>query len=407
MSSFQEEALLARTMEPTTSVATARRVLLVRGGVLTPYSGIGGAFRDLKEALEAGDISGWQSAGVEEYDLGERPSGMKRLRERWFRHPRRVKASINALHGAGQVDLVFVSDQEQAHLVPSSSPVPVVVYVHDLFHLFPEAVTLSGEVVEVGEQRPGLVRRRDLRRLMKGLRRADAFICSTSAVADTCKHHFPNTPLFQIPYAIDVERYAPPSSLSSAPSGVESSSCNLLVVGSHDPRKRLAFLMRVLSKLPKALADDITVHHIGGDACPHGGPSASSLAQQHGVDWRTVGSNVSDEVLNGYRWHCEALLFPSGAEGFGYPTVESMAAGQPVLASNRPAHNELMPANTCLDPEDVQGWVDAIVDVHAAWSSRTGALRTADASLMEHVSFLAPERFNAEMAQAWGTVSSS
>ena len=174
MSSFEEEALLARTMEPTTSVATARRVLLVRGGVLTPYSGIGGAFRDLKEALEAGDISGWQSAGVEEYDLGERPSGMKRLRERWFRHPRRVKASIDALHGAGQVDLVFVSDQEQAHLVPSSSPVPVVVYVHDLFHLFPEAVTLSGEVVEVGEQRPGLVRRRDLRRLMKGLRRADA-----------------------------------------------------------------------------------------------------------------------------------------------------------------------------------------------------------------------------------------
>ena len=77
MSSFEEEALLARTMEPTTSVATARRVLLVRGGVLTPYSGIGGAFRDLKEALEAGDISGWQSAGVEEYDLGERPSGMK------------------------------------------------------------------------------------------------------------------------------------------------------------------------------------------------------------------------------------------------------------------------------------------------------------------------------------------
>ena len=302
---------------------------------------------------------------------------------------------------------MFVSDQEQAHLVPSSSPVPVVVYVHDLFHLFPEAVAFSGEVVEVGEQRPGLVRRRDLRRLLKGLRRADAFICSTSAVADTCKHHFPNTPLFQIPYAIDVERYAPPPSLPPAPSGVESSSCNLLVVGSHDPRKRLAFLMRVLSNLPKALADDITVHHIGGDACPHGGLSASSLAQQHGVDWRTVGSNVSDEVLNGYRWHCEALLFPSGAEGFGYPTVESMAAGQPVLASNRPAHNELMPAKTCLDPEDVQGWIDAIAAIHAAWSSRTGAPRTADTSLMEHVSFLAPERFNAEMAHAWGTVSSS
>lgn len=407
MLSIQEEALLPQTMEPSPPAANARRVLLVRGGVLTPYSGIGGAFRDLKDALEAGEISGWQSAGVQEYDLGESPSGMRRLRERWFRHPRRVKASIHALHRERQVDLVFVSDQEQAHLVPSSSPVPVVVYVHDLFHLFPESVALSGEVVEVGEQRPGLIRRRDLRRLMKGLRRADAFICSTSAVAETCKKRFPNTPLFQIPYAIDVERYRPPASLPSAPKGVESSSCNLLVVGSHDPRKRLSFLMRVLSRLPEALADDITVHHIGGDACPHGGPSASVLARQHGIDWKTVGSNISDEVLSTYRWHCDALLFPSGAEGFGYPTVESMAAGQPVLASNRPAHNELMPTNTCLDPEDMQSWLDAIAHVHAAWSARSGEPRPADVSLMDHVSFLAPERFNADMADAWATISSS
>ena len=76
-------------MEPS-AVPPAKRVLLVRGGVLTPFSGIGGAFHDLKTALEEGQISGWQTAGVEEYNLGERASGLKRLRERWFRHPSRL-----------------------------------------------------------------------------------------------------------------------------------------------------------------------------------------------------------------------------------------------------------------------------------------------------------------------------
>ena len=406
MSSLQEALVPPSPMEPGAAGPT-KRVLLVRGGVLTRFSGIGGAFYDLKNALEGGEIHGWQSAGVEQYDLGENPSGLKRLRERWFRHPARVAAHIERLYYANEVDLVFVSDQEQAHLVPTSSQVPVVVYVHDLFHLFPEVVILSGESVDVGEPRPGFIRRRDLRRLMKGLQRANAFICSTSAVAEVCRQHFPDTPLYQIPYAIDVERYAPPATLPAAPEALNSPACHLLVVGSHDPRKRLAFLMRVLSKLPDSVAKDVQVHHIGGDTCPHGGPSASSLAKQHGVDWHTVGSNISDEVLNAYRWHCEALLFPSGAEGFGYPTVESMAAGQPVLASDRPAHNELVPPGMPLPPEDTDAWVNAIVEVHATWSGRNGGPRQAEQALMDHVSFLASERFNQEMSDAWGTIASS
>ena len=406
MPSFQEEPTPPGSMEPGASDRT-KRVLLVRGGVLTRFSGIGGAFHDLKVALDAGEIPGWQSAGVEEYDLGDNPSGLKRLRERWFRHPARVRSAIKKRHQAGEVDLVFVSDQEQAHLVPHDAPVPVVVYVHDFFHLAPEVVTLSGERVEVGEPRPGFIRRRDLRRLLNGLGRADAFICSTGAVAASCRQHFPNTPLYQIPYAIDVERYAPPADLPAPPEALRASACDLLVVGSHDPRKRLSFLMRVLAQLPPAVADDVRVHHIGGDTCPHGGPSATALAKQHGVAWHWVGSNISEEVLNTYRWHCEALLFPSAAEGFGYPTVESMAAGQPVVASNRPAHNELMPEGDVIDPEDVEAWVQAIVEVHSAWKGRNGEPRQPERRLMEHVAFLAPDRFHRDMSDAWGKISSS
>ena len=386
---------------------STKRVLLVRGGVLTPYSGLGGAFHDLMTSLESGHFQPWESAGVEEYDLGQRPSAIKRLVRRWFGHPRQVRKTIRRLHAEGRLDVVHVSDQEQAHLVPHQSPVPVVVYVHDFFHLFPSIVTLSGASVEVGEQRPSLIRRRDLRKLMNGLRRADAFICNTDATAALCREHFPSTPLYQIPYALDVRAYAPPSELPPKPASMADGSCHLLVVGSHDPRKRLSFLTEVLGGLPQEVASSVVVHHIGGDACPVGGPSATTLAKQHGVHWNHVGSNISDEVLNLYRWHTEALLFPSGAEGFGYPPVESMAAGQPVLASDRPAHNELMPKGACLPAEDMAAWREAITAVHSTWLARNGAPREADATLMAHVAFLAPERFHHDMAEAWQTIASS
>ena len=386
---------------------STKRVLLVRGGVLTPYSGLGGAFHDLMTSLESGHFQPWESAGVEEYDLGQRPSAIKRLVRRWFGHPRQVRKTIRRLHAEGRLDVVHVSDQEQAHLVPHQSPVPVVVYVHDFFHLFPSVITLSGASVEVGEQRPSLIRRRDLRKLMNGLRRADAFICNTDATAALCREHFPSTPLYQIPYALDVRAYAPPSELPPKPASMADGSCHLLVVGSHDPRKRLSFLTEVLGGLPQEVASSVVVHHIGGDACPVGGPSATTLAKQHGVHWNHVGSNISDEVLNLYRWHTEALLFPSGAEGFGYPPVESMAAGQPVLASDRPAHNELMPKGACLPAEDMVAWREAITAVHSTWLARNGAPREADATLMAHVAFLAPERFHHDMAEAWQTIASS
>lgn len=394
-------------MAPTGPSSDASRVLLVRGGALTPYSGLGGAFHDLRTALEDGRFDGWASAGVEEYDLGPRPSGFARLLTRWFRHPKRVKRTVRRLHREGSVQLVHVSDQEQAHLIPSHSPVPVVIYVHDFFHLFPSSMNLSGATIEVGEQRPSSIRRRDLRKLMRGLRRADAFICNTDATAAMCRAHFPTMPLYQIPYALVAENYAPPPTLPQPPDELSTDACHLLVVGSHDPRKRLAFLAEMLGGLPDDVAADVLVHHIGSDACPVGGPTASALAAQHGVGWRHVGGNISDEVLNLYRWRCEALLFPSAAEGFGYPPVESMAAGQPVLASNQPAHNELMPEGGCLPAEDIEAWREAVVEVHARWKQRGGAPRTPDAALMAHVAFLSPDRFYRDISQAWSEISSS
>ena len=403
---FEEVQRLPQFMAQDKNAHPRRRVLLVRGGTLSQHSGLGGAFHDLRTSLESEQITGWESAGIEEYNLAEGASGLRRLLKRWFGHPKQVLQTIRRLHKTDSVDLIHVADQEQAHLIPKRSPAPVVVYVHDFFHLFPEVISLNGERIEVGEQQPPWYRRSDLKRLMKGIGRANGIICNTRATEALCRKHFPKTPLYRIPYGLDTAKFAPTFPLPAAPSGLSSTTCNLLVVGSHAPRKRLKFLIRTLSKLPEELLQSLMIHHIGGDSCPYGGVAASEYATQHGVPWTHVGGEISDDVLNHYRWHTEALLFPSGAEGFGYPPVESMAAGQPVLASDRPAHNELMPDGHCLGAEDEDAWRQAILEVHSTWTARNGADREPVQALIKHVEFLSPERFHGDMSHAWTEISS-
>ena len=41
----------------------------------------------------------------------------------------------------------------------------------------------------------------------------------------------------------------------------------------------------------------------------------------------------ASDLINAYK-KCYALLFPSMFEGFGYPPIEAMKYGKPVLASN-------------------------------------------------------------------------
>jgi glycosyltransferase involved in cell wall biosynthesis len=69
----------------------------------------------------------------------------------------------------------------------------------------------------------------------------------------------------------------------------------------------------------------------------------------------TVGE-VDDLTLNALYARAACLLFPSLAEGFGWPLLEAMSAGCPVVTSRRPPMNEVAGAAAVyVDPLDEMG----------------------------------------------------
>ncbi len=83
-----------------------------------------------------------------------------------------------------------------------------------------------------------------------------------------------------------------------------------------------------------------------------------------------LGYVPDDELAALYRG-AAAQLFVSRAEGFGYPLVEAMAAGCPVIASNQPSTAEIAgDAALLVDPEDPDAIARAIVELGSSASRR-------------------------------------
>ncbi|SVA47390.1 uncharacterized protein METZ01_LOCUS100244 [marine metagenome] len=323
--------------------------------------------------LDCAKVPGWTKAITVEIRITKIPH----LGSNSSSHKQLILEEIQS----SQPDLLHITDQEQAHLVPETCTIPVVVTVHDMFHLEPRQIKAGDIRVPVGNQRPGLFRRRDLKRLKDGLARADLLICASEMTRRDVERMFPGKPTALVRHQIDLDYWDPegnPRSRELIAEHDDDSKCLLITVGTDEPRNRLNFVREVITSLPEEVADDIHMLHIGSEV------------------------ELDDEQLVAAFQHAEALLFPSISEGFGYPPAIAMAAGCPVIAANLPNHNEVIPERCLLPATDVVAWVDEIVKVHAAWMRAGGVPRNPDDSIIDHVkNTLSAEAQGQAMAEAY------
>ena len=87
--------------------------------------------------LEKTLVKDWTLAGNIDHPI--KNNIFHRVWNRWVIHPRSVKVITES----SNVDLLHITDQEQAHLVPKNSKIPVAVTVHDLFHISPRKIILD------------------------------------------------------------------------------------------------------------------------------------------------------------------------------------------------------------------------------------------------------------------------
>lgn len=381
----------------------AKRVMLVRGGVLGRNTGLGSAHHNLADLLSLDSIPSWKLDSICEYELSIKASPFYRLWKRWFSHPKVVKKAISKSIRQGSCDLVHITDQEQAHLIPKNCKLPVVVTVHDLFHLFPTKKNLGGQEIDIGEQNPPSYRRRDIRKLKRGLARADLLVCDSKATLSDCQKYFPEVKSICVPLGIDVTKFSPENRTVMKES--QNNRCNLLIVGSNDPRKRMAFICEILGSIEPSILNELQIHHVGQGESSLGQPAIIDLALENKIkNWTGHGPSVSESKLMELRDISECLLFPSASEGFGYPPLEALASGLPVLCSDLPSHNELMPEGYCLPAEDAVAWKNSIIEIYHNWKNRDGEAREFPAKLVEHARNFDNSVFSSRMADAYNSL---
>ena len=353
-----------------------RNVLIARGGAVGSASGLGRAHRDLLTALDTDCIKGYAVGGVVEHELGGNPA--TRINRRWRSNPARVKRTLPLM------DMLHISDQEQAHLVPENCPVPVSITVHDLFHLYPRVV----DGIEVGDQKPGPVRRKDITKLKAGLNRADLLICDSKTTLLEVEEHFPDIASTCVPLGLDLSDRHPVENPMNAPAWMNEEGKHLLVVGSEEPRKRLDFAIQSCKDLK-----GVILHKIGAESDSDAERYLKALAATHGIDMRWRG-RVSEMDLIAAWQHADALLFPSIAEGFGYPPLEAMAGGCRALVADAGSANEIPPASYLQPIDDPQVWKRAIKNLP------TGRCQES----LKRAEQFSKEAYCRNMAKAWDSM---
>lgn len=215
-------------------------------------------------------------------------------------------------------------------------------------------------------------------RVQRAISATDAVITVSRSSADDVAHVFGVDPdqITTIHHGIDVDRFRIPTALPDRFADLAGVPY-VLYLGNIEPRKNLIELVGAF--------DDHRLRTLGVRLVIAGKPAWNSDESMRAIMSGSVEylGFVDDEERTALMQHATLFAFPSLYEGFGFPILEAMAAGAPVLTSTRGSLAEVSGPALTFDDLSREGIAEAIAsslsdpnrlklsqDEGAAWVTR-------------------------------------
>jgi glycosyltransferase involved in cell wall biosynthesis len=255
------------------------------------------------------------------------PPESTREAARWTRATTRYLAYPLRAVMAKPTSVFHLLDHSHAHLLRFlGRKGKKIVTVHDLFPLQDSTGITAGQVKRFRDK-------------VSELRLADLILVNSNATGKDLKKFLGVNcpPCERLPMGVDNQafsekRLVPISELENLARGPI-----VLCVGSNQRRKNLAILPDVFG-LALVHLDRLTFIRVG----PPLEESIRSHLRAYEPRLQVVElPDLSEEKLISIYQRADVLFFPSLLEGFGFPTIEAMAAGTPVVASDATAMPEI------------------------------------------------------------------
>jgi len=210
-----------------------------------------------------------------------------------------------------EIALWHVTNQMSKYL-PLDPRVPVVLTIHDLnfLHEAPH------------DEQVGKIARK-LADIQIKIDRAAAVVTDSQFVADdvASRLRLGGRPIHVVPLGLS----PPPAPAASRPAWLPPGAF-LLTVGNCLAHKNFHVLLDLIERLP-----DRRLVIAGKKATPYGDFLSREISRRRLEGRAILPGEVSDADRQWLYENCEAFLFPSLTEGFGFPVLEAMEAGRPVF----------------------------------------------------------------------------
>jgi glycosyltransferase involved in cell wall biosynthesis len=216
---------------------------------------------------------------------------------------------------------------------------------------------------------------------MAGLKRADHLIADSEYTKRSLIEHLGvgEDNITVVHLGIDHQHFRPQGSGSQihARYGLSDERRYLLYVGSEDPRKNLAALVRALAEVRRDLAD-VELVKVGLAHLERGRRHVLEVAEQLEVgDAIHFLEDVPEDDLPQLYAMADLYVTPSPFEGFGFPVLEAMACGTPVICVEAGALPEIVGSAAVKVPPGSPGALAESIRRVLASPERQRALREA------------------------------